>query len=674
MTVAPYLRETRGWVVTASGLAQVAAARAGMLPWWALPMSIMLTIAVARQTGPVDEKRARAAQFLAVGAVAVFAAAIAIKAIAAGPAGTDPVATMRLLTEALVVLSLIMAPVWRSPRDYRVWLSVTTGVLIAATFGSHSVTTDVLLVVTWVLVLLALASVERGAMLSAAPLAEPQRITYPTSSGLGVLTPVLTSLIAGVLVFLALPAGLGGGGIATHLVHPPGAGSTDGQISRSIVGVDTGGNGDLDLLVRGALPTTPLLSVPADSPPLWRGSIYTTYTGSSWLADPDEQFTFVRGSSVDVPPSPLDPRPVGATRTDTVRFAPGMISSLVWAPGVPLHLRGLGGDLRGIARSPSNVRFIRLGDSLTGYTVRSAVATTSPIALRAASGPSTVGPEWTALPAELPASVSALAHAITAGAKTRYAKVNALEAYLRSHETYSLNSPIPGSGQDAVADFLLRDHVGFCEQFASAEAVMLRTLGIPARVVSGLGYGTIVGATRVFTAADAHAWVEVYYPGVGWSPTDPTAGVRLAASSTAPRARLDAFVHRISADLPGGRIGLLAVALALILLAGLVIRHWRTRSLRSRTDRARRPAYGPVLGAFHRFAAHRRASTARAPNETAREYVDRLAPEGRLEPAVTTLEQECYGADDRPAPPRSVRRRRPLRLSAYHVHESGHRH
>jgi protein-glutamine gamma-glutamyltransferase len=646
MTVAPYLRETRGWVVTAAGLAQVAAARAGMLPWWALPMSIVLTIAVARQTGPVDEKRARATQFVAVAAVAVFAAVIAVKAIAAGRDGTDPLATMRLLTEALVVLSLIMAPVWRSPRDYRVWLSVTTGVLIAATFGAHSVTTDVLLVVTWVLVLLALASVERGALLASATLAERPPCSHPSSSGgLGAATPVLTSLTAGVLVFLALPAGLGGGGIATHLVHPTGSSAADGQISRSVIGVDTGGNGDLDLLVRGALPTTPLLAVPADSPPLWRGSIYTTYTGNSWLADLNEGFAFARGNSVAVPPSTTDPRPAGTTRTDTVRFAAGVNSSLVWAPGVPLHLRGVGGEIRGIARGPANVRLIRLGDSPAGYRVRSAVATTSPAALRTATGPSDVGGEWTALPPELPAGISALAHEITAGTKTRYAKVNALEAYLRSHETYSLTSPVPGPGEDAVADFLLRDHVGFCEQFASAEAVMLRTLGIPARVVSGLAYGTIVGATRVFTDADAHAWVEVYYPGVGWSPTDPTAGVRLAKASPTPRARIDALLHRVAGDLPGGRIGLVAVLLALILLVGLTIQNLRNRSLRSHADRVRRPAFGPVLGAFHRFAAHRRASTSRAPSETAREYVRRLAPEGRLDPAVTTLEQECYGAD-----------------------------
>jgi hypothetical protein len=95
---------------------------------------------------------------------------------------------------------------------------------------------------------------------------------------------------------------------------------------------------------------------------------------------------------------------------------------------------------------------------------------------------------------------------------------------------------------------------------------------------------------------------------------------------------------------------LIAVLLALLLTAGYAVQQLRTRSLHSRADRTARPAYGPVLGAFHRFTARHRASSARAPNETAREYVGRLTPAGRLDGAVATLEQECYGA----AAPRDV--------------------
>jgi protein-glutamine gamma-glutamyltransferase len=638
----PPLLLTRGWVVTAAGLSQVAAARAGMLPWWALPVSVILTIAVARQTGPVDEQRTKLSQRVAVAAVGVFAISIAMKAVAAGRDGADPLTTMRSLTEALIVLSLIMAPSWRSPRDYRVWLSVTTGVLVAATFGAHSPTTDILLVVAWILVLVAMASVQHAAMTAGVTVATLRRELPPSPTPLGVGMPVLASLLAGGVVFLALPAGLGGGGLATHLVHGNGDGQNGDRSGRSVVGVDTVGDGTLNLLVRGALPTAPLLVVPADSPPLWRGSIYSAYTGDSWQADPNQRLAFVRGTNPAVPESPTDLPPVGSTRTDHVQFVPGIHSSLVWAPGVPLTLRGEDGSIQGVARDPSNVRIIG-AQHISGYTVTSAVATTSPARLDAAIGPDNVGAEWTALPTELPARVSQLAHQVTTGATTRLQAVDELETYLRDHETYSLNSPIPGPGEDAVADFLFRDHTGFCEQFASAEAVMLRTLDVPARVVSGLAYGTRQGNTRLLTDADAHAWVEVYYPGVGWSPTDPTAGVQLATTSSASHSVIAAWLARIARNLPGGRIGLTALLIALSLIALAVVRAIQLRANRSRHTPAARPLIGPVLAAFARFANARPQPAARAPSETAREYLARVRTTGQLETALATLEQECYG-------------------------------
>lgn len=640
MSLTP-LRQTRGWVVTAAGLGQVAASRAGMLPWWVLLVTVVLTVAVARQTGPVDEQRARIARGAAVAGVGAFAVFIAVRAIAGGRTGSNPLATMRSLTEALVILSLAMAPTWRTPRDYRVWLSVTTGVLVAAAMGSHSLTTDVLLIAAWVVVLLAMASIQRAALLAAVTAHASSTVPEP-SGRLGTSAPVFASMIAGLLVFLALPAGLGGSGLAPHLPQRSGDGSQGPASSRTTVGVDTGGGGTLSLLVRGALPTTPLLRVPTDSPALWRGSIYTTYTGDSWQAAPSERFAFVPGDDVSVPSSAIDPPPNGPTRTDRAEFASGLHSSLIWAPGVPLQVRGDGGEIQGLARAPANVRIIG-AQQISGYTVTSAIAPTSPAELNAATGPAKVGAEWTALPAELPASVSQLARQVTAGAATSYDKVRDLEAYLRDHETYSLGSPIPGPGEDAVSDFLFRDHTGFCEQFASAEAVLLRTLDVPARVVSGLAYGIRQGGTRLLTAADAHAWVEVYYPGIGWSPTDPTAGVTLAAPSSSARSPITALLHRISVDLPGGRIGLIALLVVLILTATSIGRTMRSRAIRLRREPRAHPAARPVLAAFHRFARHHPRPTARAPDETAREYVGRVTVPGRLDTAVETLEQECYG-------------------------------
>ena len=112
----------------------------------------------------------------------------------------------------------------------------------------------------------------------------------------------------------------------------------------------------------------------------------------------------------------------------------------------------------------------------------------------------------------------------------------AIEAYLHAHERYRLDSPVPAEGADAVDDFLFVSHEGFCEHFASAEAVLLRAVGVPARLVTGFSGGTPQGAERVLLGSDAHAWVQVGR-GRPWSgPTRPP-GPPSRRTGTAGRAR-----------------------------------------------------------------------------------------------------------------------------------------
>ena len=90
-----------------------------------------------------------------------------------------------------------------------------------------------------------------------------------------------------------------------------------------------------------------------------------------------------------------------------------------------------------------------------------------------------------AVPPDLPDSLVQLANRITAKADTAAEKAAAIQAYLRSSQfTYS-TEPLPGSGYEAMQNFLLRDHKGYCEQFASAMAMMARVVGIPSRVSVG---------------------------------------------------------------------------------------------------------------------------------------------------------------------------------------------
>ncbi|HTF53034.1 MAG TPA: DUF3488 and transglutaminase-like domain-containing protein, partial [Pseudonocardia sp.] len=120
--------------------------------------------------------------------------------------------------------------------------------------------------------------------------------------------------------------------------------------------------------------------------------------------------------------------------------------------------------------------------------------------------------------------ITALAKAVTRQARSPFERAIALNRYFLDPAfgfKYSLKTR-PGNSGDLLVDFLTRGKTGYCEQFASAMAVMLRTVGVPSRVAIGFSAGEQVGDYRSIGTSDAHAWVEAYFPGVGWLPFDPT--------------------------------------------------------------------------------------------------------------------------------------------------------
>jgi len=119
--------------------------------------------------------------------------------------------------------------------------------------------------------------------------------------------------------------------------------------------------------------------------------------------------------------------------------------------------------------------------------------------------------------------IGALARQVTAGAGSNYDRAGAVETYLREHYEYTLDLPRVEQA-DPVAGFLFNARRGNCEYFAAALAVMLRTLGIPARLVNGFQAGDYnrVGGDFVVRGRDAHSWVEVFFPRYGWIPFDAT--------------------------------------------------------------------------------------------------------------------------------------------------------
>lgn len=159
----------------------------------------------------------------------------------------------------------------------------------------------------------------------------------------------------------------------------------------------------------------------------------------------------------------------------------------------------------------------------------------------APSGASQVDDEFLDLPDDLPEMVTELARSVTEDATSPFEKAVALQNWFRRDGGFEYSLAVePGNGTDDLVRFLdpQTGRVGYCEQFASAFAVMARTLDIPARVAVGFLQPRLVGEnTFEYSAFDLHAWPEIYVPGSGWVALEPTPPGR--ASGVPPYTRID---------------------------------------------------------------------------------------------------------------------------------------
>lgn len=133
---------------------------------------------------------------------------------------------------------------------------------------------------------------------------------------------------------------------------------------------------------------------------------------------------------------------------------------------------------------------------------------------------------YTDLPENLPDRVRELTEEITQGHSSNYDKLKAIERYLRSNYTYTTTPGTVPEGQDFVDYFLFEKQEGYCVYFASAMAVMARSIGIPTRYVGGFAITCEERNSEDYFEidySDAHAWPEAYLDGVGWIPFEPTA-------------------------------------------------------------------------------------------------------------------------------------------------------
>ncbi|MGE5460920.1 MAG: DUF3488 and DUF4129 domain-containing transglutaminase family protein [Solirubrobacterales bacterium] len=132
--------------------------------------------------------------------------------------------------------------------------------------------------------------------------------------------------------------------------------------------------------------------------------------------------------------------------------------------------------------------------------------------------------QYTFIPGDVPPSIGDLARQWAVGKPTPYRQVLAIERHLLDPSfTYSQDPP-PATDANGLVDFLTVSKTGFCQQFATAMAVLVRELGYPSRVAIGYKPGDLEDGSYVISTYEAHAWVEVLFPGYGWLPFEPTPG------------------------------------------------------------------------------------------------------------------------------------------------------
>ena len=183
------------------------------------------------------------------------------------------------------------------------------------------------------------------------------------------------------------------------------------------------------------------------------------------------------------------------------------------------------GRIRRALRAPDELIAISAPGGPERYAVLGAVPDVSPAALRSADKLYTADiiETYLQLPADLPPELAAYAAEITAGAETPYDKALAIEAALRKLP-YTLDVPPPPKDREVVSWFLNDLGKGYCDYFASAMVVLARLSGVPARLAIGYASGNYDRQADQYTVTemDAHSWAEVYFPGFGWIPFEPT--------------------------------------------------------------------------------------------------------------------------------------------------------
>jgi transglutaminase-like putative cysteine protease len=256
-----------------------------------------------------------------------------------------------------------------------------------------------------------------------------------------------------------------------------------------------------------------VMTVDAQQGRFWKAISYDFYTGNGWRTTETDKVDKVA------------PAVLGREKFDATFEMIVPQQNILFGANEPVRVSIAHQFQTGADRSYSiAVRAVRGGQSK--YTVTSYVSVADKAALRRASNtyPDYIRQKYLQLPSTLPQRVRDLAHKVAGEQATAYDKAEVIESFLRTTYRYAPTVRAPPAGRDPVDFFLFDLKEDFCEYFASAMVVMLRELGVPARVVEGYTTGTLDPTSGKFVVKelDAHAWVEVYFPLYGWIEFEPT--------------------------------------------------------------------------------------------------------------------------------------------------------
>jgi hypothetical protein len=252
----------------------------------------------------------------------------------------------------------------------------------------------------------------------------------------------------------------------------------------------------------------------------WRGLALSHFDGRRW-SSPATRSQLVDAGSYATPrrwPHSQD----GARIHYRVMLEP-LASQALFVAGVPEQIVSGSFD-RLVVDESDSLRVLDGGMQSLQYEVFSWVTRRS--SQRPADVAEIFSPRFQRLYLQLPQldpRIHELAEQVSGSRATLLGRAEAVESFLRNGFGYTLELPSERHA-DPLAHFLFERRKGHCEYFASAMTVMLRTLGIPARLVNGFagGVGNPISGLHVIRSRDAHSWVEAYIPAYGWLEFDPT--------------------------------------------------------------------------------------------------------------------------------------------------------